>query len=277
MTDGHAPGRVPRGHRAQRRRLVRGVQGPARAQALPSAGRARAGVVTPLRRNERARRRGPCRRGGRRCLLGGGEGGRFPQPAGIAAALGRTPEEIRDALKRLAAGKVLILAPNDGNIWAANPFCAVPSGFRVSAGGKTYWGICIWDSSVLPPRSGRMPSSTRRAATAASRCGSKSAGRGSSEARESFTSPFPRTGGGTTSDSRDRRCFSSGTKSTWIGGAGRGIFRGRPPDAGPDGAARPRLVRPKLARDWRRHTLEETEALLAEVGLTGPFWNLRRT
>jgi len=31
----------------------------------------------------------------------------------------------------------------------------------------------------------------------------------------------------------------------------------------------------KLAPDWRRHTLEETEALLAQVGLTGPFWNLR--
>jgi hypothetical protein len=31
----------------------------------------------------------------------------------------------------------------------------------------------------------------------------------------------------------------------------------------------------KLAPSWRRHTLEETEALLAEVGLTGPFWNLR--
>ena len=31
----------------------------------------------------------------------------------------------------------------------------------------------------------------------------------------------------------------------------------------------------KLRPDWRRHTLEETEALLAEVGLTGAFWNLR--
>jgi hypothetical protein len=31
----------------------------------------------------------------------------------------------------------------------------------------------------------------------------------------------------------------------------------------------------KLAPSWRRHTLEETEALLSEVGLTGPFWNLR--
>lgn len=31
----------------------------------------------------------------------------------------------------------------------------------------------------------------------------------------------------------------------------------------------------RLSPDWRRHTLEETEDLLARVGLTGPFWNLR--
>jgi hypothetical protein len=31
----------------------------------------------------------------------------------------------------------------------------------------------------------------------------------------------------------------------------------------------------KLDADWRRHTLEETEALLAEVGLRGDFWALR--
>lgn len=31
----------------------------------------------------------------------------------------------------------------------------------------------------------------------------------------------------------------------------------------------------KLKSEWRRHTLEETEALLADIGLTGTFWNLR--
>ena len=31
----------------------------------------------------------------------------------------------------------------------------------------------------------------------------------------------------------------------------------------------------KLKPDWRRHTLEEAEALMAETGLSGPFWNLR--
>jgi hypothetical protein len=27
--------------------------------------------------------------------------------------------------------------------------------------------------------------------------------------------------------------------------------------------------------DWLRFTLEETESLMASLGLTGPFWNLR--
>jgi hypothetical protein len=31
----------------------------------------------------------------------------------------------------------------------------------------------------------------------------------------------------------------------------------------------------KVTPDWRRHTLEETETLLASLGLTGAFWNLR--
>ena len=33
--------------------------------------------------------------------------------------------------------------------------------------------------------------------------------------------------------------------------------------------------RNKVRPDWRRHTLAETEAMMAEIGLTGPEWNLR--
>ena len=33
--------------------------------------------------------------------------------------------------------------------------------------------------------------------------------------------------------------------------------------------------RNKVKDDWRRHTLEETEALLQSIGLTDPFWDLR--
>jgi len=83
------------------------------------------------------------------------ETARVPQPADISQALGRPEEKVRAALRHLAASKALILAPNDGNIWAANPFCAVPSGFRVSAGGKDYWGICIWDAMGIAAALGR--------------------------------------------------------------------------------------------------------------------------
>ena len=31
----------------------------------------------------------------------------------------------------------------------------------------------------------------------------------------------------------------------------------------------------KLARDWRRRSVEEAEALFGEVGLSGAFWRLR--
>jgi hypothetical protein len=31
----------------------------------------------------------------------------------------------------------------------------------------------------------------------------------------------------------------------------------------------------KMDPQWRRATLDETEAFLADIGLTGPFWNLR--
>jgi hypothetical protein len=40
--------------------------------------------------------------------------GRVPQPHEIATALGRSQVEVEQALRRLAEGKVLILAPNDG-------------------------------------------------------------------------------------------------------------------------------------------------------------------
>lgn len=74
------------------------------------------------------------------------ETGQVPQPPAIAQALGKPEAEIHEALRELAAAKVLILAPNSTNIWAANPFCAVPSGSRVEANGQTYFGICIWDA-----------------------------------------------------------------------------------------------------------------------------------
>lgn len=81
--------------------------------------------------------------------------GLVPPTPQIAEALERPAEGIQEALRHLAAGKALILAPNDENIWAANPFCAVPSGFRVETQGRAYWPICIWDALGIPAALGK--------------------------------------------------------------------------------------------------------------------------
>jgi hypothetical protein len=72
--------------------------------------------------------------------------GQIPQPPEIARALGESQASVDAALAQLAAGRVLILAPNTSNIWAANPFCAVPSAFHVRARRISYRAICIWDA-----------------------------------------------------------------------------------------------------------------------------------
>jgi len=76
--------------------------------------------------------------------------GRVPISSEVATALGRSRAEVEDSVQRLAADRVWFLAPGTMNIWAANPFCAVPSNFRVDALGRTFWGICIWDALGIP-------------------------------------------------------------------------------------------------------------------------------
>ena len=67
---------------------------------------------------------------------------RVPQAPELARTLGRPESDIRAALRKLAAARALVMAPNEGGIWTANPFCAVPSAFRVSALGRLYFAIC---------------------------------------------------------------------------------------------------------------------------------------
>lgn len=78
------------------------------------------------------------------------ETGRVPGIADIAVALQHPQADVEDALKRLAAGRVVVLAPNNTNIWMANPFSAVATNHRVYASGRLYYGNCIWDAMGIP-------------------------------------------------------------------------------------------------------------------------------
>ena len=72
--------------------------------------------------------------------------GRAPVPAEIAQALDLSQDAVEDALRRLAAEHALVLAPGTPYIWMANPFSAIPTPFSVEAGGRAFFGNCIWDA-----------------------------------------------------------------------------------------------------------------------------------
>jgi hypothetical protein len=61
----------------------------------------------------------------------------------------------------LAEGRVFALDA-DGEILMAPPFSAVPTGFLVESGGRSWWGNCIWDALgilVMLGRDGRVVAS----------------------------------------------------------------------------------------------------------------------
>jgi alkylmercury lyase-like protein len=72
--------------------------------------------------------------------------GRPPRAAEAAAALGVAAGEVLDAFRELGSRRLLALAPESGEIVMAPPFSAVPTPFRVTAGDRSYFASCVWDS-----------------------------------------------------------------------------------------------------------------------------------
>jgi hypothetical protein len=205
------------------------------------------------------------------------ETGRAPSPAGLASALGVAQPGVEDALRRLAAARLLVLAPATANVWLAPPFAAVPSDFRVEARGRTYWATCAWDALGRPrPPSAPTPPSRPAAPTPGRTSRWRCAAARWSGARGWSTSRCRPPAGGRTSPSPEGGCGSSGRRGTSTAGARSGGWRGarRCPPSGAGGWPWPGTG-DRLAPGWRPKTAEEAEAALAGAGLTGPFWRLR--
>lgn len=74
------------------------------------------------------------------------DSGRAPSYGELANRLGTSDTIVREALGRLALSRAIVLRPGTSDIWMANPFSAVETGFEVSAGDSRWYGNCIWDS-----------------------------------------------------------------------------------------------------------------------------------
>jgi len=59
-------------------------------------------------------------------------------------------DEVQTALRRLHDAHALVLEPDRTEIRMANPFSAVPTAYRVEAGGRSWYGNCVWDAFGIP-------------------------------------------------------------------------------------------------------------------------------
>ena len=72
---------------------------------------------------------------------------RVPDAGDVASRLGLGYDEVVQAFGHLAETHVYVLEPGDpARLRMANPFSAVPTGFRVEVGGRRYFGNCVWDA-----------------------------------------------------------------------------------------------------------------------------------
>jgi len=63
-----------------------------------------------------------------------------------ADELGLARGEVEAAWRRLHDAHALVLNPATPELRMANPFSAVPSAFRVEAGGRWWYANCAWDA-----------------------------------------------------------------------------------------------------------------------------------
>ncbi len=73
-----------------------------------------------------------------------------PTVAQTAVALAHSEVTISQAIQRLYDAHVLVLEPDSFTVRFAEPFCAVPTGFRVHTAEHAYWGTCAWDALGIP-------------------------------------------------------------------------------------------------------------------------------
>lgn len=74
------------------------------------------------------------------------EFGRPPSSVEVAARIGRDRSDVLAGWRRLHEAHALVLDTAGGEILMANPFSAVPTPYRVRAGGREWFANCAWDA-----------------------------------------------------------------------------------------------------------------------------------
>lgn len=78
------------------------------------------------------------------------ERGRPPFRSDMATRFQLPLPDVDRSLARLKGRRLLMLAPDSGEIVMAPPFSATPTGFQVQSAGTTYYANCVWDAYGIP-------------------------------------------------------------------------------------------------------------------------------
>ena len=73
-----------------------------------------------------------------------------PSTQDIAEACAMPEPRVRKVVRELADAHVLVLQPDAIDLWAAPPFSAVPSRFKVRAQEGSWFAPCAWDAFGIP-------------------------------------------------------------------------------------------------------------------------------
>ncbi len=69
-----------------------------------------------------------------------------PSVQEVSERTGHSAVEVSSVFRRLAEAHVLVLRPGTDEVWMAMPFSAVPTGFTVRIGERSWWANCAWDA-----------------------------------------------------------------------------------------------------------------------------------
>ena len=72
--------------------------------------------------------------------------GAVPSAGDVAEEAGLGTVDVEAAWHRLHDAHALVLEPDRTALRMANPFSAVPTAYRVHAGGRWWFGNCAWDA-----------------------------------------------------------------------------------------------------------------------------------
>jgi len=72
--------------------------------------------------------------------------GRAPTAHEVARSCDLAERDVVSGWHRLHEQHALVLNPGTAEIRMANPFSAVPTGYRVHAGGRWWYANCAWDA-----------------------------------------------------------------------------------------------------------------------------------